>query len=140
MATIAVTPLVLKDYLLKIDADNYEKAVSAVILTPPSPQSVTWQGPIGSEFSDETSSGAWTCQVDHAQDWETTDSLSAYLFDNDGQTKTLEFVPRSGAGLPKFTVDVVIRPGQVGGTTRQYATSSARMTCVTKPVRGTVGA
>lgn len=140
MATIAVTPLVLKDYLIKIDADNYEKAVSAVILTPPSASAVTWQGPVGEDHSDESESGAWTCQVDYAQDWETAGSLSAYLFDHAGEEATVEFVPRSGAGLPKFTVDLVLRSGPVGGQTRQFATSSVTMTCKAKPVRGTVAA
>lgn len=140
MTTVVVEPLVLKDYTVKIDADNYEKAVSAVIFTPPGSSAVTWQGPIGEDHSDESESGAWTMQLDYVQDWETAGSLSGYLFDHHGETKTCEFVPRAGTGLPKFTADIVLRTGPVGGSTRQFATSSTQMTCKAKPVRGTVAA
>lgn len=137
MVAIAVNPLVLKNYTLKIDADNYEKAVSAVVLTPPSSSQVSWQGPIGTDFYDDSTTGAWTAQVDFVQDWDTSGSLSAYLFDNDGATKTVVFVPTSGVGKPTFTVDVILRSGPIGGTTRQFAVSSVTMACKTKPVRGT---
>lgn len=136
MTTVPVEPLVLKDYLVKIATDNYEKAVSAITLTPPSTTTETWSGPSGVDFSDEATNDAWKCQLDYVQDWETEDSLAGYLFDHQGETKTLIFTPRAGAGLPTFTVDVVIRSGPIGGQTRKFATSSTTMTCAEKPVRG----
>lgn len=137
MSTIAVAPLVLKDYTVKVAADNYEKAVSAVSFTPPSPQVETWVGPEGSEHTDETVSGPWKCQIDYVQDWETAGSFSIYLLENDGETVTMEFVPTAGTGKPKFTSSVIVRSGPIGGTTRKHATGSVTLTA-TKPVPGTV--
>src|SRR5512133_2196136 len=104
MAAVALSkPLILKDYLLKIATDNYEAAVSAVIIKPPSTSTETWQGPVGSEVSDESETGPWAVQVDYIQDWETATSLAGYLYDHAGETKAMEFVPQSGTGKPKFT-------------------------------------
>ncbi|MBX9243414.1 hypothetical protein ICW40_01160 [Actinotalea ferrariae] len=136
MTTIAVEPLVLKDYALKIDADNYEKAVSGVLFTPPSESTVTWQGPIGEDHSDAAGSGGWTARIDYVQDWETPDSLSRYLHENAGEEVAAQFVPKKGTGMPVFNVDIVLAAGPIGGTTRQYATASVTLACKQKPVLG----
>lgn len=137
MATIAAVPLVLKNYTVKIAADNYEKAVSAVIFTPPGNSQIVWQGPIGVDHYDDSTSGAWTCQIDFVQDWETATSLSRYLFNNDGTEVEAVFIPTTGTGKPTFTADIVLRSGPIGGTTRAFATSSVTMSCTAKPVLGT---
>lgn len=137
MSTIANAAKTLKDYLLKVDADNYEKHVNSVLFNPPSTQTVTWDGPVGTSLSDESTNGPWTVDIGYVQDWETADSLANYLLTNDGQTKTIEFVPINGAaGQPKFTADVVIHAGPIGGTKGQYMTSTVKLTCKAAPVAG----
>lgn len=133
MAIIDVKPRVFKNYLLKIDLDNYEKHVSEVSLIP-SASAQTWKGASpGASFTDMTSA-TWTAQLAFAQDWETTDSLSQYLFENEGQEVTMEFSPTGEATGPKFTLDVIITPGQAGGAIDAYGTSTVTLGVQGRPV------
>lgn len=131
MATIAVEPLVLKDYTLKIGADNYEAALSQVSLVPSS-STITWSGPIGSDFTD-VGPTTWTCQLGYVQDWRTPTSLSRYLLEHEGQTVAAVFEPSSDPDEPAFEVDLIITPGQIGGTTRQFAATTVTLGVHGKP-------
>ena len=131
MPQIAVNPLVLKDVLLSLGLDSYEKHVSGVTFTP-SASTINWQGLTpDSKFTDVTAAD-WTCQLDYVQDWETVDSLSQYLFENEGLEIEATFKPRSGSG-PSFTATLVITPGAIGGVVNAYATTSVTLGS-TKPV------
>ena len=134
MAQIAVAPFVLKDVRLKIATDNYEKHVSSVTITPStSADKLTWQGltPAAS-FSDAgTPETTWEVALEYAQDWETTNSLSQYLLDNAGQSKSIVFQPKAGTGKKTFTVQATIVPGPIGGAVNTVQTSQ-----VTLPVTG----
>ena len=139
MNAIAVAPIVLKNATFKVGTDNYEAATSGVTFVPSKATSaVTFKGltPAAS-FSFPTSQPSeWVCNIDYAQDWETAASLANYLHENEDDTVTVEFVPEAGSGMPSFTADVTIAPGQIGGTVDQVATSSVSLGC-TKPVKGT---
>ncbi|MCU1439994.1 MAG: hypothetical protein JWP85_991 [Rhodoglobus sp.] len=125
MTTIAVAPLVLKDVLLTIGTDNYEKHVSGVVFTPKA-STISWQGLTpAAKFTDVTAA-EWTCVLSYVQDWETTNSLSAYLFANEGDTIAVEFKPKSGSG-PTFEANLVITPGAIGGQVNAYATTSVTL-------------
>lgn len=133
MATINVAPRVFKNYLLKFGSagDNYEKHVSNVTLTPAA-SVVTWKGAAPDATFSDVTAATWTLTLEFAQDWETTDSLSQYLFENEGLLiEGLEFSPL-GAG-PKFTVDAVVTPGQIGGAIDAYGSASVTMGVVGKP-------
>ncbi|WP_144797705.1 hypothetical protein [Microbacterium paludicola] len=135
MASIAVKPLVLKDVTLTVGTDNYEKHVSSVTFTPSS-STITWQGlNPDAKFTDVTSAD-WTVAIEFVQDWETEDSFSQYLFENEGETETMVFTPKKGTGNKTFTADVTITPGAIGGTVNAYATTSVTLGS-TKPVIGT---
>jgi len=136
MATIGVQPLVLKDVVLTIGTDGYQKHVSAVTFTPSSSQ-ISWQGLTPDAVFTDTSTATWTVQLDYVQDWETTDSLSAYLFENEGETVQMVFAPKNATGKKTFTADVTITPGAIGGQVNQYATTSVTLGC-TKPTIGTI--
>ncbi len=138
MATIPVKPLVLKDVLLVIESDNYEKHVSGVTFTPSSSQ-IEWHGLTPDSSFTDVSSATWTVTLNYVQDWETADSLSEYLFENEGQTVSMTFTPVKGASKKTFTADVSITPGAIGGEVNQYATTSVTLGS-TKPVIGTTGA
>lgn len=132
MVAIAVNPLVLKDYTLKIAADNYEKAVDGVTFTP-SGSTITWSGPIGSDFTDAAAT-TWKAEISYVQDWRTAGSLSRYLFDHDGETVSCTFVPSSAVGEPSFTADLVVMAGAIGGKTRAFATTSVTLGVRAKPL------
>lgn len=131
MATIAVTPIVLKDCILDIEADDYAAAVSAATLTP-SASTVVFKGlKPGAVFTDVTEA-SWTLQITYAQDWASADSLSRYLFDNEGLVKDAILKPQSGAG-PSFEVEIVITPGAIGGQVDQTATATVTLGVQGKP-------
>lgn len=138
MPTIAVKPLVLKDVLLKIAEDNYEKHVSSVTFTPSSSQ-IEWRGLTPDAVFTDSTPPTWSVTLEYAQDWDTTGSLSEYLFDNGGTTVAAEFVPVKGTGNTKFTANVAIQSGAIGGAVGSFATASVTLGC-DKPTRGTVEA
>ena len=138
MATIAVKPLVLKDVLLKIGADNYEQHVSSVKFVPAS-STVQWQGLTPDASFSDVAAPTYTCVLEFVQDWETANSLSRYLWDNQGTTKAAEFVPIKGVGKLKVGANLVIVPGAIGGAVNTFATDSVTLGS-DKPVLGTVAA
>lgn len=125
MAQIAVNPLVLKDVVLSFGTDSYEKHVSGVTFTPSS-DTITWQGLTPDSKSTDVTAADWTCQLDYVQDWETEDSLSRFLFENEGEEIAATFKPRSGSG-PSFTANLIVTPGAIGGVVNAYATTSVTL-------------
>ncbi|MDR7113883.1 hypothetical protein J2X03_003785 [Microbacterium trichothecenolyticum] len=136
MTTIAVKPLVLKDVLLKIATDNYEKHVSGVSWVPTAAQ-IQWQGLTPDAVFSDVANATWALTLNYVQDWETEDSLAQYLFEHEGETIEMVFTPVKGTGKKTFTADVTITPGQIGGEVNAYATTSVTLGS-TKPVIGTV--
>ena len=128
MAQISVQPLYLKDVVLTVDGDTYEKHVSGVTFTP-SVSTATFKGLDSDAVFTQASNASWTCDLSFVQDWETAGSLSAYLFNNAGSEVTLSFLPPPGSGT--WSATVIIVPGAVGGTVDAYATST-----VSLPVQG----
>ena len=125
MASIAVVPLVLKDVTLTIGSNGYEKHVSQVIFTPKA-TTIEWQGLTPSAKFTDVTAASWACQLDYVQDWETTDSLSKYLFANEGETEAMTFKPKA-AGSPSFAANVTITPGAIGGKVNAFATTSVTL-------------
>lgn len=126
MSTIAVKPIVYKNCKLVIDADNYEAHVSKVSLDP-TVNTQTWKGLTPTASFTDSSSPAWTCGLEYAQDWETIDSLARYLFEHQGETVVALFQPEKGTALPEFTVELVITPGPIGGAIDTFATGSVTL-------------
>lgn len=125
MASIAVTPVVLKDCLVQIAADDYAAAVSSVAFNPSS-STVTFKGLKPSATFTDVSAATWTCDLTFAQDWATAGSLSRYLFDHEGETVAATFAPQSGVG-PSFTATIVIAPGAIGGAVDTTATATVSL-------------
>lgn len=130
MAQINVTPIVLRDVLLSIGSDSYEKHVSGVTMTPSS-GTVNWTGLEPTSVYTFPTSETWTVTLDYAQDWETTNSLSLYLMANAGTKKTMVFEPVDGG--QGFTADVYIASGAIGGQVNAVATASVTLGVVGKP-------
>lgn len=136
MTTVPVDPFVLKDALLKIDADNFEAAVSEVRFTPSSSQQ-TFKGIAPNSSKTDTTLASWVCVLSFAQDWDEPASLANKLLENEGDTVAAEFIPRNGGpGSTKFTANITLVAPEIGGAVDAFATSS--VTCGSdKPVRGT---
>lgn len=129
MAQISVQPLYLKDVVLTVGTDGYEKHVSGVTITPTN-ASATFKGLNPDAVYTESGAPTWICQLQYVQDWDTADSLSAYLFENQGTDVTLSFQPVNGSG-GTWSMTVHILPGAVGGAVDSFAT-----TTVDLPVQG----
>lgn len=128
MAIINIQPLFMKDVVFSVGTDSYEKHVSSVMFTPAT-TSVSWKGLEPSATYTNVGTATWTVDISFAQDWETANSLSAYLFANQGETKTVVFEPVNGG--QGFTADIIIVAGAIGGAVDSYAE-----TTVSLPVQG----
>lgn len=140
MAVLDVKPLILKDVELLIGdatADDFRKHVSQVEFTP-SASSTSWTG-LGANTHTDTSVATWTCTLRYVQDWESTKSLSRFLYDNEGKTVPVKFKPKAGtaAGNPTWNAQMVISPGAVGGQVNAYAETSVTLGLNGKPTIAT---
>lgn len=131
MTVIAVKPIVLKDCLLTIAADNYEAHVSQVQFDP-STSAQTWQGMTPDASFTDTSTATWAATLAYAQDWVTPAALSRYLHEHEGEVKEMTFSPKAGG--PSFTVEAIITPGAIGGTVNAFATATVTLPLQGKPV------
>lgn len=131
MTILEVQPLVLKDVEASFGDDDFRKHLDAVTLTPTSSQT-TWSG-LGRNTHTDANTATWTCVMSGAQDWDSTQSLSRFLFDHEGETVDFTFRPRSGVG-PSFMVQVVITPGAIGGSVNAYAPLSVTLGVNGKPL------
>jgi hypothetical protein len=131
MPPIAVQPIVLNDVLLTIEGNDYEAHVSAVTFTPTSP-TVTWKGLTPTSQHSFAGAATWMVTLDFAQDWETADSLSIHLLENELEKVAATFEPKKGGA--SFASTIVLVPGGVGGGVDTVATSSVTLPA-SKPVR-----
>lgn len=133
--TVVANPMTLKDVSLLIGptATNYEFRTSVEsVQFVPSASAVSWTGLGLNAFTDMTTA-TWTCVLTYIQDWETTNSLSAYLYANEGQTLDIVFKPKN-AGAKSWTGKVIVTPGAVGGDVNSVATASVTLGMPAKPV------
>lgn len=131
MAQIAVQPIYLKDVVLSVAGSDFEKHVSSVTFTP-SVATATWKGLNPDAVFTNVGASTWMVDLGYAQDWDTTGSLSAYLFANEGAEVTLTFEPVAGGS--SWSADVIIVPGAVGGAVDSYAEATVSLPVQGRPV------
>jgi len=137
MAVIAVVPIIMNDVVLTIGADNYEAHVSKVTFTP-SASIVKWKNLTPTGTYNFPTTADWVVDLDYAQDWATTNSLSQYLFDNEGLSKVMVFKPKKPVSTgPTWTATVYITPGAIGGEVDTVAVASVQLGVSGKPVKST---
>jgi hypothetical protein len=131
MPAISVAPIILTDVLLTVGTEDYEAHVSQVEFTPAS-TTVSWKGLTPASVHTFGATATWTVTLAYAQDWVTVNSLSQYLFNNEGDTVTMTFKPKAGG--PGFTADIIITPGAIGGTVDAVAVATVTLGVSGKPV------
>lgn len=124
MVDIAIQPLYLRDMTFTVAADDYAKHVSAVTLTPSTSQ-VQWKGGTPDAVFTRTTTPTWTCDLGYAQDWESADSLSRYLWEHQGETVSVVFEPEAGG--TSWAVDINIVPGAIGGTIDSFGAATVSL-------------
>jgi hypothetical protein len=132
MANIAAAPFVLKNAILKIDADNYEASVSQVEFTPTNP-TATWQGMTPASAFNSVGASTWVCAFSGAQDWDNEDSLSNYLLVNEGENVAVTFHPVAGG--PGFAATVTLVAPSIGGTVNGVPVFTVSLPVQGKPAR-----
>jgi hypothetical protein len=131
MSIIQIQPLVLKDFVLNIGTDQFEKNVSSVTFTPAA-STITWQGGTPDASFTDTGRATWTAAIAYAQDWDTAGSLSQYLYTNEGATVPAVFRPRNGVG-PSFSTSLTITPGAIGGDVNAVSVATVTLGVSGKP-------
>lgn len=130
MAVIPLnSPFALKNATLTIASDDFTAAVTQVEFTP-SIASSTVRTIDGVAHKDQ-STAEWSCTIGFVQDLD-PDGLLRYLLDNDGDTKTVVFVPETLG--PSITADLVVSPGTIGGTAGADLAVASVTLASTKPV------
>jgi hypothetical protein len=130
MASIAVNPFILRDVLLTFGTDSYEKHVSSVEFVPAG-SVVTWKGLTPASVFSFGANATWTCNLSFAQDWATANSLSRYLFENEGEELAVTFEPVAGG--PSVSATLIITPGSIGGAVDSVAVATVSLGVKGKP-------
>jgi len=134
MAAPDLTPIILNDVVAVFGADNYEKHISKLVLTPTS-TIVKWRGLTPAAKHNFPTDPDWVADVDYAQDWATANSFSRYLFENMGDAVTLSFKPKKPSTTgPTWTVTVYLTPGAIGGEVDTVAVASVSLGVSGQPV------
>jgi hypothetical protein len=133
MAQIGAQPFMLTDVKFAVATDNYEKHVSQVEFQPQG-GITSWKGLTPDSTFTAAQTPTWQLVLALAQDWKTTNSLSRYLFDNQGKQVTATFTPLTGG--PTITATIIITAGNIGGSVDAVATSSVTLGVVGKPTIG----
>lgn len=130
MAEITVDPFVLRDVIFNVGTDGYKAHVSQVTFTPTS-SVVTWQGLTPTAAFSFGTNATWTCDLEYAQDWSTANSLSRYLFENEGEEIAVTFEPV--AGDPGIAATLIVTPGAIGGAVNTVAVATVSLGVKGKP-------
>lgn len=123
MAKIATEALYIQDATLKIDADNYESAITGAVLTPTYPNPT-----VAIDGTQHPGKPKWAAKIDYLQDLAPT-SFTRYVFEHDGEEKDMEFVPEDGGPVIEATIRIL--SGNLGGAADKNADAT-----VTLPVKG----
>ncbi|WIB64369.1 hypothetical protein [Curtobacterium sp. MCBD17_040] len=124
MAAILAAPAFLQDVRVTVAGSNYETAISSVAFTPKT-DTVTFKGGTPSATYNFQTNADWTADLTFAQDWTTANSLSNYLFNNQGKQVSMTFIPNQGG--PTITATVTCQSGPVGGAIGAVATSTVSL-------------
>jgi|GEM_PF-2978144 len=137
MAQIGVQPFTLTDVVLAVEDDSYEKHVSQVEFQPQGGVT-TWKGLTPAAAFSFAQTPTWQLVLAIAQDWTTPDSLSRYLFDNQGKTVSATFTPKAGG--PTISADIILTAPNIGGAVDAVAVATVTLGVVGKPTIAAPGA
>lgn len=133
MPAIAVEPLILKDCLLTIGANDYQASVSSAKFTP-SGGVQTWKGLTPAAVYTSADTPTWTLDMKYIQDWDTPESLSNYLYAHEGETVSAVFEPKAGGAT--VSASIIITSGGIGGDVDAWGEESVSMGVQGKPTVG----
>lgn len=138
MGVINPSPKAIKNMLVQIGTDSYEKAVSSCKFVPSAPSPVEFRGGTPDAVYTDQAPSTWAAQITLAQDYEDEDSFFNFCLDHEGETATITYKP-DAAGTFGMTAPVTIVAPEVGGDVGAFPTTSLTFPCNAKPTRVPVG-
>jgi hypothetical protein len=134
MAVVDVTPFVMKNAIIQLGTDDFAKAVSSASITPAG-GIITWKGLKPTAVFTFPESVTYTLDLEYAQDWGSTNSLSQYLFEHQGETVacTVNVNDVATGGETSWAMQVAISAGAVGGAVDNVATATVSLGIVGQP-------
>lgn len=131
MAAIPVNPFALTDAIVKVAADTFEAAISAIEFVPTVP-TFSFAGLTPAAQFNFSGAPSWVVNLSGAQDWATATSLSNYLLANAGKTVEMQFAPIKGGKAYKANVTLV--PTSIGGAVNSVPVFSVTLQVQGQPV------
>lgn len=134
MAVLEVKPFIMHNAIIQIGTDDFAKAVSTATITPAG-GITTWKGLKPDAVFTYPQSVTWTLELEYAQDWGDATSLSAYLFEHQGEVVPATVnVNDADTGETTWALQVAITAGAVGGAVDDVATATVSLGIVGQPV------
>jgi len=126
MATIASAPFNFTA-AFSVGEDDYTAHVNQIEFAPSQPTS-TWTDVSGKVYNFGGQSG-YVLNLAGAQDWETANSLSSFLFAHDGEEATVSVTVPGGT----WEATVILAAPPIGGTVNSVAAFSVTLQVIGKP-------
>lgn len=133
-------PFTLRDVILELTTPaggtttyDFAKAIDQVRFTP-TQSTVSWSGLHPDATFTDVTPETWTATIGYAQDWESTNSLARFLFDNAGKRATARFVPKRSGASTAWTATLVLVAGEIGGQAGAFAVASVTCGVEGRPV------
>jgi len=111
---IGLAPISLKDAVLTVDGDDFTASVSEVSFVPEVDYEWLPLG-FGGRQTPVPSGTRWVVMVSYAQDFDTADGFTRYLYANAGSMQSLTFTPKDGSSAA-VSGSALIVPGKLGGS------------------------
>jgi hypothetical protein len=134
MTLIDPSPKAIKNMLVQVGTNQYEKAVSSCKFTPTAPSAVEFRGGTPDAVYTDQGSATWAAVITAAQDWEDEDSFVNFCLDHEGESATITYKP-DAAGAFGLTATITIVAPEVGGDIGAFPTTTLTMPCNQKPTR-----
>lgn len=125
-------PTYMTESKLEIGTDDFAAECSGFTLAP-SYTTATWKGlKAGSTFT-KSGKATWALTVNFGQDHEAAESLSTFLFENEGDEFPFAIEPVDGGTA--FSGTLIAQSGPIGGEVDQFGNASVTLPVLNKPTR-----
>lgn len=129
---IAADPRTIKNFVLELEGDTYEKHANNVNWTKTT-NTVEWRGGTPDAIYTDSTVGSHVCNITLVHDYENPDSLFNWMIDHEGQQVEVQYKP-DVAGTFTQTATITIVAPDAGGAAGAFGESTVACPS-TKPVR-----
>lgn len=131
MAQIGVAPIILKNIVVTLGGNSFEKAVTQCQLTPTA-QIQSWKGGTPDAIFTDMGAPTWVCDMTFGQDWSTVGALAQYLLKTYGSVVPFTFKP-IGDGVFTAAGQMRLAVPPVGGSIDAWLNATVQHGIVGQP-------